>query len=220
MNKIMRCGHCGAEFQSKEAKDGNGNTYFKCTELESIADPTITENEVRSLACVPCRKLISLVWSYRDKFEKTRNSVDGLKHELNMFRSVMLMPNTMSAIADDPLSEQPNSFEIKRRVSGLEILSLGQLLFWMQTYEIYAREIAALVHTKASEQEITKHLEEKTRQAIKSQAKRKEDIKKKYNDGLTGTYTNAEKKVVVGMMKTLNINEQQAVEFMRGMGKQ
>lgn len=167
------------------------------------------------LACEPCA-LFERMKYYRKKFEESRDSIERMKHELNLFRSILLRPDTMAALANDPTTVQPSTYEIRRRTKGLEALNLDQLIFWMETYELYAREISALVNKKASPKELKEHLESKTKVAIQAQVKSNIEAKKKVNDGLVGDYTSMEKKAVLQFMKTLRCDEATASAYVKG----
>lgn len=167
------------------------------------------------LACSVC-SIVKKMDIYKEQLTLSLDRENELKHKLNMFKSVMLSPATMAAIADDPLTDWPSAISIKRRCEGLEALSIDQLMHWMETYELYAREISTLINRKIKPEELRAHLANKTKEAVASQAKKQIEIKKASNQGLAGDYTQIEKKAILGLMKgPLKLSEKAAVDMLK-----
>lgn len=171
------------------------------------SDPSFPKSQI---LCGKC-EMIHRMETYREKYEQSRDSIERLKGELNLFRSVLLRPETMATLADDPMTPQPSVSEIKRRVANLKDLSVDQLLFWMETYEIYTREISAVINAQASKDDLKAHLEKKTRTAI-LQTKAAMDAPVARRVAMT-----AEDKAIKQMMKALHCDEKTAREYVNSM---
>ena len=116
----------------------------------------------------------------------------------------------MAAKANDPTSEQPSCVSVRQRLEGIENFTIEEMTFWLETYELYAREIASALGKKASKEEIKEHLANKTKKAIQDTAKRQEKEKVKTQEVKTFERLTDEQKAVKGFMKLPGMTKENA----------
>lgn len=153
------------------------------------------------LACEHCG-LVESVSYYRLEAEKWHNAADTRLLKVNLFKSCMMNVGTMQALANDPTTDQPSVVAIRQRLQGIENFTLDEFQFYLEMYEIYAREIAKEYGKKASKEEIKKHLQDKTTNAIKEQQERVKKQEKKTTEQKTVARLTDEEKAIKGFMKS------------------
>lgn len=175
----------------------------------SLGNDLGPNDRINLLCCENC-SLIQQVSFYRIQLEKARGRETNLLSQLNMFKCVMMKADTLAAKADDPTTDQPSIHTIRERLAGIETWTIDQMQFWLETYELYAREIASHLGKKATAEELKSHLKEKTKKALEEQAKRQE--KEKSLDKKPSVKLSAEDKVIKAYMK-IGISEKAAREM-------
>lgn len=200
----MKCEVCEKEFERDKLR------------TLSLGNDLPPNDRVSNLCCETCELQVSVSF-YRIQLEKSKGQVENLKTQLNLFKSVMLQPNTMAAIADEPMTDQPSMMVVRKRLSGIENFTIDQMQFWLETYELYARYIAEHLGKKASKEELKAHLQEKT----KKEFERQKEAKKKLEsvESKPRVKLSAEDKAVQVYMKTLNLTEEAAKELISNMMK-
>ena len=206
MNEEKLCKICETKLTLDENGDWRGVHPAYCIQCE-ICEKQFQKHSIlhfetdrKFYACETCG-LQEQVSHYRLKYEKAKDSIDIMRTELNLYKSVLLNPATMAAKADDPTSAQPSIQVIRQRLTGIENFTIDQMTFWLETFELYAREIASHLGKKASREEIKEHLANKTKKAITDAAKRQEQAKVKTNEVKTFERLTDEQKAVKGFMK-------------------
>jgi hypothetical protein len=170
-------------------------------------------------ACANCAMIEKLNW-YKLNYELSREKIEVLKTENNLFRTLMLKVETMSELGSES-TISTRSYILQHR-PGWEALPIDTLILFLDLYQKHASTFAELLNKKASREEIKTHLEKKTEQAKISDIKKNEAIKKDkspkvLDDGLTGKYSPDERKAVKSLMKTLKLTEEKAWVMVRQM---
>lgn len=179
-------------------------------------DVQVYKTDTSFVACQICG-LQALVSFYRLNWEKSKDSEERMKAEVNLFKTVLLRPETMSAIAEDPTSDQPSKFTIQRRLQGIESFTIDQMQYWLETFELYARGIADLLGKKASREEIKQHLQDKTKKSL--EASKKESEKRVSIESKPAVKLSPDEKAIKAMMKTFKISETSAKLMYQNLNK-
>ena len=161
--------------------------------------------------CAECETKEKLAY-YQKAFENNQNALESLKSENNLFRSIMLRPNTMESIANEPLTSSPR-FYIAQSRQGWEAMSLDTILFWLDVYQKYAECFADIANRKASKDQIQK--------ALKANAKKQQiEVKKVQESKANKTVSErkkmtAEEKAIHGLVKSLGVSEEVAKSMIK-----
>lgn len=162
----------------------------KCLNKFERVDTLLFE---RKLYCLDCGMKAQFHF-YKNAYDNAKNDKNIAKAESNLFRSLMLKPETMEALANDP-SMPPARIYIQQHKIDWAKMSLDSILYWLGIFEAHVNCFAELANEKATKQEISDALLRKTAKAMKDG---QEPLKKK--EYLTDE-EKAEAKAIAGFIK-------------------
>lgn len=110
-------------------------------------------------SCTECQIREQLAF-FKERYELMKNSNEQLKNENTLFRTIMLKPETMEALANEPLAP-PTRLYIAQHKIGWEQFSLDTILYWLEVFEAHVNCFASLANVKASKEEIKNRVKEK-----------------------------------------------------------
>lgn len=180
----------------------------KCERRFHKHDVLVYKLDETFLACEHCG-LVESVSYYRLEATKWRDAADTRLLKINLYKTCLMNTETWSAKANDPASDQPSVVSIRQRLTGIENFTIDEFQFMLETFEIYAREIAAAYGKKANKEEIKKHLADKTKKALEEQIERTKKQEKKTKDEKIVEKLTDEQKVIKSFMK-MGISESAA----------